>query len=162
MQTDNGDKNGNGSDSESDLEDDRLDLATQALDEVTALVSEIRARRAEKLAARAAAAEAANGANGRGGKKALGCCRQRVANSTLRRYVLTINVDPQDADGAVNTLTLVAALVLTIPFIILIGFGQEYWDHISEVVGACDTTNVTAEKMFLSVFRALNATIYAR
>jgi hypothetical protein len=89
----------------------------------------------------------------------------RYVNSTLRKYFEGVDIEPEDADNAVNTLTLVAALVLTIPFGLLGTFGHETWEWISDSLDACTAAGhdvrYSSTHMFQSVFDCLNATIYS-
>jgi hypothetical protein len=69
----------------------------------------------------------------------------------------------EDADNAVNTMALVAALLLTIPFSLVGSLNQEYWDDLAETINGCKPA-VPAESspqaVFMTVFRPLNALVY--
>ena len=58
------------------------------------------------------------------------CCRavcRRYRQSTLHDFLIG-KLTYEDADSAVNTISVVAALMLTIPFSILGSFNSDYWD----------------------------------
>ncbi len=82
----------------------------------------------------------------------------------LKRYYEGEGVEAEDADTAVSTLTLVAALVLTIPFGMIGNFGPDYWSWLSDEHARCvvDGNNFpSARHMYNFVFNLLNTTIYS-
>ncbi len=59
--------------------------------------------------------------------------RIRYKSSTLRKYMDGSDISYEEIDAAVNTIAVVCALVLTIPFSILGNLGYEFWDFYKEV-----------------------------
>ena len=159
------------SDSEaySDVEEEALLQAVNRLQDITDVLTDLRGRTkhadkkraAERAAAEADAAAAASGCCG-------GYCHRRAANSSIKKFILGVGVVPADADHAVDTLTVVSALLLTVPFLVLVFTDFKYWAVLNDSLATCtefphgDTAASTAEKMFLSVYRGLNTTIYGR
>ncbi len=52
-----------------------------------------------------------------------------------------VGLDYTDADNAVNTVTLVAALMLTIPFSVMGTFGNQFWDQLQQDLSVCNPPN---------------------
>ena len=57
-------------------------------------------------------------------------CKKRWSRSNLRKFYFGLGLDVEEADGTVNTLTLVNALVLTIPYSLIGSLSMSYWDQL--------------------------------
>ena len=89
---------------------------------------------------------------------------QRIKRSMLFRYVKGSGVSPEDVDGIMNTMTLVTALVMTIPFGMLSFLGPSTWEWISDASAACPETDspprITAHAIYLSVYALMNVCLF--
>ena len=63
----------------------------------------------------------------------VGYWKQRYALSKVQEYITTQDTDVEDIDSAVNTLAIVSALLVTVPFSVVTAFDYEYWDWLQNV-----------------------------
>lgn len=65
-------------------------------------------------------------------------CQYLTENVYLKRYLTGLDLDLQVVDTCVNTLTLVNALVLTIPFSVMVDLGGGFWSDLYDVMDHYD------------------------
>jgi|MDTB01.1.fsa_nt_gb hypothetical protein len=68
-------------------------------------------------------------------------CQYLTENNYLKRYLTGMDLDLEVVDNCVNTLTLVNALVLTIPFSVMVDLGGEFWANLYIVMEEYGCTN---------------------
>ena len=68
----------------------------------------------------------------------LGGLKNRLQDSNLTKYFLHRTLDPEEADEAVDSLALINALLLTIPFQAMAIIGHDYWDWLQEMIETCN------------------------
>lgn len=61
-------------------------------------------------------------------------CQYLTENMYLKRYLTGMDLDLEVVDNCVNTLTLVNALVLTIPFSVMVDLGGEFWSNLYTIM----------------------------
>jgi hypothetical protein len=68
-----------------------------------------------------------------GSKLSLSYWRARYRVSKIQSYLHTEDTDVDDIDAAVNTLAIVSALLVTVPFGVVTSFDHTYWDWLESV-----------------------------
>jgi hypothetical protein len=85
----------------------------------------------------------------------------RYEYSNLNKMINGSDITPDDADTAVNTFTLVSALLLAIPFGILTAVDTGYWDSLKVSLSACeDFTSSEVDELWLSIYNGIVNLIY--
>jgi len=70
-------------------------------------------------------------------------------------------VTSEDIDNVVNTLTLVNALILTIPYGIMSSTGPDYWDYVEATLDACPATKFTFAQNYVVFSNSTNSVVYS-
>jgi hypothetical protein len=78
----------------------------------------------------------------------------------LKQFMNGEDLKPADADGAVNTMALVAALLLTVPFSIIGSLTSDFWDAYEALVNACPNALLSAHTRHAQVEGALCGVMY--
>ena len=67
-------------------------------------------------------------------------CQYLTESKYLKRYLTGLDLELDVVDNCVNTLTLVNALVLTIPFGVLLDLGHSFWTELDVIMieGGCE------------------------
>lgn len=93
--------------------------------------------------------------------------KARYFYSPLRKFFSGEGLSPTDADGAVNTFTLVNALLLTIKFSLIALVGPTYWDWYESTFENCPGSadyssdpNMIPQNLFNNVYNTLLGGIY--
>jgi hypothetical protein len=85
----------------------------------------------------------------------------RFAHSNLKKMLQGQDVVPADADTAVNTFTLVVALLLAIPFGVSSSVNMDYWNQLKEALQACDNLTIDeANEFWLHIYDSTADLIY--
>lgn len=93
--------------------------------------------------------------------------RNRIQDSNLTKYFLHRTLDPEEADEAVDSLALINALLLTIPFQSMTMIGYDFWDWLESMIEECEKNHYekhTWEKIYqdtLNCFYSLTYTAVA-
>lgn len=98
-------------------------------------------------------------------------CQYLTESKYLKRYLTGLDLDVEVVDNCVNTLTLVNALVLTIPFGVLVDLGHGFWTELEEIMidGGCEewmnyyyfhTRNNILMVLYASIAAVIIATFY--
>jgi hypothetical protein len=85
---------------------------------------------------------------------------ERIMDNTLKDMFIGKDVTAEDVDNIVNTLTLMNALILTIPYGIMASAGYDYWDWVEETLAACEVTEYTYEQNFNIFGTAFYGVVY--
>mmetsp|Transcript_21633 Transcript_21633/g.36230 ORF Transcript_21633/g.36230 Transcript_21633/m.36230 type:complete len:225 (-) Transcript_21633:386-1060(-) len=85
-----------------------------------------------------------------------GYLKFRCQNSNTMKYYSGEGLTSDEADTVINTMALVAALVLTIPFGAALSFNIEYWDEVQSLLPTCNTG-----KTFLDIYDLIAHSLYA-
>jgi hypothetical protein len=87
--------------------------------------------------------------------------KKRWHLSNIKRYYSGDGLEMEDADTVMNTLSMVNALLLTIPFSIINGLGNEFWDWLELSIADCEDSQYhsTAENLVLPLYLAVFCTI---
>lgn len=84
-----------------------------------------------------------------------------LSHTNLGKFYSGSDLTVGDADAAVNTLGVVAALLLTVPFSLIGSLNNGFWDGLQQALAACGhTTEFTARIVFDTVYQPLNALMY--
>ena len=86
--------------------------------------------------------------------------KHRFYRSNLLKFVQGRELETAEADAAMNTLALVAALLLTIPFSLIGGMNQQYWVQLASALSGCGHVELTARRMYAAIFNPLAALVY--
>jgi len=62
----------------------------------------------------------------------------RWEHSNIRKFYLGEGLSSKEVDDVVNALSLVNALILTIPFGVIMSLGSDYWDWVAINIVKCD------------------------
>ncbi|KAJ1388257.1 hypothetical protein B484DRAFT_459802, partial [Ochromonadaceae sp. CCMP2298] len=84
----------------------------------------------------------------------------RCKYSNVVKYYKGTNLSVEEADTVVNTLALVAALILTIPFGAALSFDIGYWDNLTVVMQQCEGVEENTLK-FIDVYNLIAHGLYA-
>lgn len=85
----------------------------------------------------------------------------RWKDNQLRDMFVGKEVTCEDIDTVVNTLTLVCALILTIPYGVMTSADHSYWDNIELTLSECESTKFTYEQDFRLFSGGFNTIIYS-
>ena len=87
--------------------------------------------------------------------------KARYEYSNLSKMINGSDITPDDADTAVNTFTLVSALLLAIPFGILTAVNKDFWDSLFSSLSACsEFTPSEVDDLWLSIYSGIVTLIY--
>jgi hypothetical protein len=86
---------------------------------------------------------------------------QRLQDNTLKDMFIGKDITSGDVDNVVNTLTLMNALILTIPYGIMSSAGYDYWDWVENTLAACPKTIYSVPQDFRQFGNAFNSVIYS-
>lgn len=86
---------------------------------------------------------------------------EKLCNNSLMDVFIGDDVTNEDVDSIVNTITLMNALVLTIPYGIMSSAGYDYWDWVQDTLKQCPSTKFTFDQDFNQFGRAFHAVIYS-
>ena len=86
---------------------------------------------------------------------------QRWSDNQLRDMFVGKLVTADDIDTVVNTLTLVCALILTIPYGVMTAADPDYWQSVREVLAACPVQKFTYEEDFQLFSGGFNTVVYS-
>ncbi len=78
----------------------------------------------------------------------------------LKQFAKGEDLKPADADGAVNTMALVAALLLTVPFSIIGSLTNAFWDTHEALISMCPRAALSAHTRHAQVEIALCGLMY--
>ena len=83
----------------------------------------------------------------------------RLKNSNILHYLYGDQLTVEETNDAVNALSLVNALVLTIPFGVIMGLNSDYWDWLQSLDTSC--MNYSPEQTYDNVLNLLYACAYS-
>lgn len=88
--------------------------------------------------------------------------KYRLKHSAIHKF-LRGSISVEDADTLVNAFSLVAALVLTVPFSMVTALGSDYWDWLKANLKTCGigSGNEDYFSSYAYLTNALNATVYS-
>jgi hypothetical protein len=86
---------------------------------------------------------------------------QRIMDNSLKQMFVGSDVEADDVDNVVNTLTLMNALIVTIPYGIMASAGYDYWDWVEATLAACPETEFTYNQDFKQFSNAFNSVLYS-
>lgn len=86
---------------------------------------------------------------------------ERIKDNTLRDMFVGKDITSEDIDTVVNTLTLMNALILTIPYGLMASADHEYWDWVKETLAACPDTDFTYARAFSTFSASFNAVVFS-
>ena len=86
---------------------------------------------------------------------------ERLWDNRLRYMFIGKLVTAEEIDTVVNTLTLVCALILTIPYGVMTAANADYWDNIETRLAACPVHEFTYEEDFNEFKGGFNTVIYS-
>lgn len=86
---------------------------------------------------------------------------ERIKDNTLRDMFVGKDVTSDDVDNVVNTLTLMNALILTIPYGLMASASHDYWDWVETTLEACPDTKFTYDQAFTVFSNSFNAVVYS-
>ncbi len=85
---------------------------------------------------------------------------ERIKDNTLRDMFIGHEVTSDDIDNVVSTLTLMNALILTIPYGIMSSADNQYWDWMEDTLKACVKTKFKYADNFVLFSDSFNAVVY--
>jgi hypothetical protein len=88
-------------------------------------------------------------------------CSFRFANSNILKYYTGKDITEEEADTVVNALSLVAALVLTIPFGAALSFDNSFWDWLHDNISTCGDMKDVNHLTFYDVYNLITQGLYA-
>jgi predicted membrane channel-forming protein YqfA (hemolysin III family) len=71
------------------------------------------------------------------------------------------DVTCEEVDNVVNTVTLMNALILTVPYGIMTAANFEYWDWVESTLDACPSTKFSYHQDFRTFSSTFNAAVYS-
>lgn len=86
---------------------------------------------------------------------------ERICDNTLRDMFIGKDVTAEDIDNVVNTLTLMNALILTIPYGIMASTNFEYWDWVESTLAGCPDSEFTYDQDFSQFNNAFHTVVYS-
>ena len=86
---------------------------------------------------------------------------QRIADNNLRDMFVGKDVCSEDVDNVVATLTLMNALIITIPYGLMGNLSNSFWDWVQITLAACPTTKFKYSVSFASFKNAFSSVIYS-
>lgn len=85
----------------------------------------------------------------------------RWKDNQLREMFVGKEVTSEDIDSVVNTLTLVCALILTIPYGVMTSADHSYWDNVEDILSQCEVKKFTYDQAFKPFSGGFNSIVYS-
>mmetsp|Transcript_939 Transcript_939/g.1470 ORF Transcript_939/g.1470 Transcript_939/m.1470 type:complete len:221 (+) Transcript_939:33-695(+) len=85
----------------------------------------------------------------------------QCSNSNLAKLVSGDSMSMEQLDTAINTMVLVDALILTIPFSLFLDLGQEYWNNLQANINACSDYSTGYQAAFSRTRGAMGTMVYS-
>jgi hypothetical protein len=86
---------------------------------------------------------------------------QRLMDNNLRAMFVGHEIVGEEVDNVVNTLTLMNALILTIPYSLMSNMNYDYWDQVIISLDNCSERVATFESDFAIFKNSFNAVVYS-
>ena len=86
---------------------------------------------------------------------------ERINDNNLRDMFVGKDVVSEDVDSVVATLTLMNALIITIPYGLMGNLSKDFWDWVQTTLDACPTTKFKYSASFESFKNAFSSVIYS-
>lgn len=86
---------------------------------------------------------------------------KRLKDNNLREMFVGHEVVGEEVDNVVNTLTLMNALILTIPYSLMSAADHNYWDWVQQTLDECESKSFSFGEDFWIFKNSYNAVVYS-